>query len=60
MSIFVRSKPIKSTRFSDFIRNAPSKDKKRVYGVVLKKATEDQNATLKLASEKRRDSSPSN
>ena len=49
MGIFEKSKPNKPTRFSEFIRNAPSKEKKRVYNGVLKKATEDQNATLKMA-----------
>jgi hypothetical protein len=49
MSFFTRSKPPKSSSFSDFIRNAPSKDKKRMYNVVLKKATEEQNETIKLA-----------
>jgi len=52
MRIFERTKPVKSTRFSEFIRNAPSKDKKKVYGVVLKKATEDQVAVLHKASKK--------
>lgn len=49
MNIFERSKPNKPTRFSEFIRNAPSKEKKRVYNDVLKKVTEGQNATLKMA-----------
>lgn len=52
MNIFEKSKPNKPTRFSEFIRNAPSKEKKRVYNDVLKKATEDQNATLKMARRK--------
>lgn len=34
----------KSTSFSDFIRNASSSEKKRVYTEVLKRATDRQNA----------------
>lgn len=37
-----RSKPKSSTPFSDFIRNASSREKKRVYADVLKKATDRQ------------------
>ncbi|MEC8847885.1 MAG: hypothetical protein VYB93_01230 [Pseudomonadota bacterium] len=40
------AKPSGSTPFSDFIRNAKSADKKRVYAQVLKKATERQNAVV--------------
>jgi len=36
-----------SSSFSNFIRNAPSKEKKRVYTGVLKKAAEMQNDVLK-------------
>lgn len=46
MNIFSKSKVVSSTAFSDFIRNASSEDKKRVYTEVLKKATERQNAVL--------------
>lgn len=35
---------LRETAFSDFIRNASSAEKKRVYTDVLKKATERQNA----------------
>jgi hypothetical protein len=45
ISIF-KKKPIVSTRFSEFIRNATSEQKKRVYSKVLKKATERQNALV--------------
>ena len=38
-----KSKPTKSSPFSEFIRTASSGEKKRVYKVVLKKATERQN-----------------
>lgn len=39
-----RSKPktVASTPMSEFVRNASSREKKRVYKVVLKKATERQ------------------
>lgn len=46
MSIFSRSKPLASTAFSDFIRNASSAEKKKVYTEVMKKAAERQNAVL--------------
>lgn len=36
----------KSTAFSDFIRNASSREKKRVYAIVLKKSTDKQNEVL--------------
>ena len=39
-----KPKPAVSTRFSDFIRNASSDEKRRVYAEVMKKATERQNA----------------
>jgi hypothetical protein len=41
-----KSKPADSTPFSEFIRNAKSDEKKRVYERVLKKATERQNRLL--------------
>lgn len=52
MSIFSKSKKleaVESTTFSEFIRNASSKEKKRVYSDVLKKATEMQNDVIKRA-----------
>ncbi|MGH8397971.1 MAG: hypothetical protein ACRETA_06970 [Gammaproteobacteria bacterium] len=42
-----KSKPADSTPFSEFIRNASSAEKKRVYERVLKKATERQNRLLR-------------
>ena len=47
--MFSFSKPKKpaSTRFSDFIRNASSAEKKKVYKVVLARATERQQRVLK-------------
>jgi len=41
-----KSKVIGSTKFSEFIREASSEEKKRVYTEVLKKATERQRATM--------------
>jgi hypothetical protein len=46
MSIFSKSKTAESTPFSDFIRKASSREKKRVYAHVLKKATEKQNSLI--------------
>jgi hypothetical protein len=43
MRFFSRRKAVASTPFSDFIRNASSGEKKRIYTEVLKKATERQN-----------------
>ena len=40
---------IASTPFSDFIRNASSAEKKRVYTEVMKRAAASQNATLRAA-----------
>ena len=39
-------KTVPSTQFSEFIRNASSSEKKRVYKRVLEKATERQNKVL--------------
>ena len=47
--LFLKPKPTRSSPFSEFIRNASSAEKKRVYGDVLKKATERQNAVLAKA-----------
>lgn len=41
-----KAKTVSSTPFADFIRNASSGEKKRVYERVLKKATERQNRVL--------------
>lgn len=41
-----KPKPVESSAFSEFIRNASSREKKRVYATVLKKATEKQNAII--------------
>jgi hypothetical protein len=44
-----KPKPVASTPFSEFIRNASSAEKKRVYKRVLKKASESQNRVLTRA-----------
>jgi hypothetical protein len=41
-----KPKPVVSTPFSEFIRNASSAEKKRVYKRVLEKASESQNRIL--------------
>ena len=46
MSLIFKPKPLPSTPFSEFIRNASSAEKKRVYTKVLRKATERQRAVL--------------
>lgn len=49
MNMFFRKpsvKSVRSTPFSEFIRNALSAEKKRVYKQVLEKATERQNQIL--------------
>jgi len=47
MFLFKRKpKAVASTSFSEFIRNASSREKKRVYKHVLEKATESQNQVL--------------
>ena len=49
--MFLSSKPKKvaSTPFSEFIRNASSAQKKKVYKVVLERATERQKRVLREA-----------
>lgn len=44
-----KSKSESSTPFSEFIRKAPSREKKRVYGRVLDKATKEQKELMKRA-----------
>lgn len=41
-----KPKAVDSTPFSEFIRNASAREKKRVYKQVLEKATESQNRVL--------------
>jgi len=50
MTLFSRQKKAEFTPFSDFIRNASSKEKKRVYSVVMKNATEKQLKVIHKAS----------
>jgi hypothetical protein len=54
MSSRSKSRPATGTAFSDFIRNASSAEKKRVYTEVMRKASERQNALLKLNQEELR------
>ena len=44
-----KPKKVASTRFSEFIRNASSEERKKVYKVVLARATERQQRVLKEA-----------
>ena len=44
-----KPKAVASTPFSEFIRNASSREKKRVYKLVLEKASESQNRILAQA-----------
>lgn len=44
-----KTKAVASTPFSEFIRNASSAEKKRVYKRVLEKASESQNRVLARA-----------
>jgi len=48
-SFMRKSKAVSSTPFSEFIRNASSAEKKRVYKRVLEKASESQNRILARA-----------
>lgn len=45
-SFKTKPKATSSSQFSEFIRNASSAEKKRVYTQVMKKATERQNRVL--------------
>ncbi|WP_322629115.1 hypothetical protein [Halothiobacillus sp.] len=49
LSFLKKSHTVESTPFSDFIRNASSEQKKRVYAGVLKEATERQQKVIKEA-----------
>jgi len=49
ISMFSKLKTVKSTLFSDFIRNASSREKKRVYSDVMKKATDRQLKVIRQA-----------
>ena len=43
------SNAVPSTPFSEFIRNAPATEKKKVYSKVLKRASESQNEIIARA-----------
>ncbi|MFT6915317.1 MAG: putative CopG family antitoxin [Motiliproteus sp.] len=45
----LKEKPHGSSSFSEFMRSASSRDKKRVYTKVLAKATERQQAVINYA-----------
>ncbi len=49
MFTIFKSKEKKSTPFSEFIRNASSKEKKRVYSEVMEKATARQLSVIQRA-----------
>ncbi|GGX69061.1 hypothetical protein [Saccharospirillum salsuginis] len=49
--MFSSQPKVASTAFSDFIRNAPSKEKKRVYAKVLEGASERQRKQVEKAQE---------
>jgi hypothetical protein len=48
-----KKKRVASTPFSDFIREASSEEKKRVYSAVLRRATESQTRVLERAERRR-------
>ena len=49
MITLTQDKPLKSTSFSDFFRNASSREKNKVYSRVLKRATARQQAVMAQA-----------
>lgn len=49
MDLFFRRKSQGASALSEFIRNASSRDKKRIYTRVLEKATERQKAVMERA-----------
>lgn len=56
-SLFGKPTPtVSETPFSDFIRNASSREKKRVYTEVLKKATDRQVRVIEEVCRERRSS----
>lgn len=48
LTIFKKNK-VESTSLSDFVENTSSKDRKKIYTEVIKKASESQNQILKDA-----------
>lgn len=53
-----KMEPVVSTPFSEFIRNASSAEKKRVYTQVMKRASERQNRLLAEITARKKDSPP--
>lgn len=51
--IFERKKSVPTTPFSDFIRNAPSSEKKKVYARVLERAAEKQREVVERVAKRR-------
>lgn len=49
----LKPKAVSSTPISDFVRKASSRDKKRVYKIVLAKATERQQSVMREAAQRR-------
>ena len=52
--IVAKPKRVRETRFSDFIRNASAKQKKRVYSDVLERASERQRAVMAMAKDQKK------
>ncbi|OYV24942.1 MAG: hypothetical protein B7Z82_09145 [Halothiobacillus sp. 20-54-6] len=53
MNFLKKTRKLESTPFSDFIRNASSEQKKRVYAGVLKEATERQQQIIQEAARRK-------
>jgi hypothetical protein len=51
---FFKSKELASTPFANFIRNASSEEKKKVYSKVLRRASESQNEVIERAKKRAR------
>jgi len=49
MKFFTTKSTSRTTSFAEFISSAPSKEKKRVYGGVLKKTSESQKNVIDAA-----------
>ena len=54
LGIFVRTRKVHETKFSKFIREASSADKKKVYAEVLRKATDRQIKVIEQANRDQR------
>jgi uncharacterized FlgJ-related protein len=51
--LFRRRKAVASTPLSEFVRNASSAEKKKVYVTALKNASDEQNKVIERASSRR-------